>query len=668
MALVVAAIIATDGLLANAESIVTFELNVSKQIRQRPSVVWPVIGVLSAGEEVTATAVTPKSDAWLRVEQGGSELGWIQTADAATDVDKIVDSLPVETAPPLWAFVRGTAARMSEWAGGTEVTFSLDDPVLSPQIGPFGVFGRSADSKWLAVEMPRVWGAARLIGRSWNTVRPQIIVWFRAADMILSDSRLATSDLPIFIGNGTTLIPTEDNAGLQPRHLPPANEWTWRSDGLLIGIGDTDIWRYDPQNNKLAKVGRPAGLAALAPDGRHLAVAVCNNWNRSCQTDKRKVYEMKHDVYDIVIVPTDGGAWSRSLLTGSYPGGYKFGLEYDVGVWSPDSSSLLVPRIRTGQDSWAPVMEYSVVTLTGARYYLPGSCRWQWIWDGSLLDCQGDRYSPAPERQLLQEGIVPPRTNLWLLGRSHLTYPWVPPHVPLWSEDHGCVALDPLTGALNELQVPNNGLSLNICSRSWDHRSRDGLRAWQHLHLEEVPSLVWIDLLTGETRTMQLPDDDFSRRGYSAIVPVIPTTRRMLWGSANEEGQVSLYISESDEEPRLVSRFTQDLGYGDFHAIAIHGQAGWSREAQQLAIIVREDEVMWPNSVRVDGLFTNERGTGEGGAQIRIHNLDGEFATAIRTLARINYWTGIRADWSPDGHWLTVGGHSLGSFWRATHE
>ena len=155
--------------------------------------------------------------------------------------------------------------------------------------------------------MPRVWGAARLIGRSWNTVRPQIIVWFRAADMILSDSRLATSDLPIFIGNGTTLIPTEDNAGLQPRHLPPANEWTWRSDGLLIGIGDTDIWRYDPQNNKLAKVGRPAGLAALAPDGRHLAVAVCNNWNRSCQTDKRKVYEMKHEVYDIVIVPT----WRR---------------------------------------------------------------------------------------------------------------------------------------------------------------------------------------------------------------------------------------------------------------------------------------------------------------------------------------------------------------------
>ena len=226
---------------------------------------------------------------------------------------------------------------------------------------------------------------------------------------------------------------------------------------------------------------------------------------------------------------------------------------------------------------------------------------------GRYFDCQGDRYSPAPERQLLQEGIVPPRTNLWLLGRSHLTYPWVPPHVPLWSEDHGCVALDPLTGALNELQVPNNGLSLNICSRSWDHRSRDGLRAWQHLHLEEVPSLVWIDLLTGETRTMQLPDDDFSRRGYSAIVSVVPTSRGMLWGSANEQGQVSLYVSESAGEPRLVAKFTQDLRRGDSDALATYGQPGWSREAQQLAIIVREHEVAWPRNVGIDGLFTVEQ-------------------------------------------------------------
>ena len=667
MALVVAAIIATDGLLANAESIVTFELNVSKQIRQRPSVVWPVIGVLSAGEEVTATAVTPDSDAWLRVEQGGSELGWIQTADAATDVDKIVDSLPVETAPPLWAFVRGTAARMSEWAGGTEVTFSLDDPVLSPQIGPFGVSGRSADSKWLAVEMPRVWGAARLIGRSWNTVRPQIIVWFRAADMILSDSRLATSDLPIFIGNGTTLIPTEDNAGLQPRHLPPANEWTWRSDGLLIGIGDTDIWRYDPQNNKLAKVGRPAGLAALAPDGRHLAVAVCNNWNRSCQTDKRKVYEMKHEVYDIVIVPTDGGAWSRSLLTGSYPGGYKFGLEYDVGVWSPDGSSLLVPRIRTGQDSWAPVMEYSVVTLTGARYYLPGSCRWQWIWDGSLLDCNGDRYSPHPERQLLQKGTVQASASVWLYGRSRLTYPWVPPRMPSWSSDQGWASVDPLTGAVTALEELNEDPSLTGNGTYWQYRSHDGLYAWKLVRQGDATALAWFDLSTGEARAMRLPDDH-SIYGNPAAVPVVPTSRGMLWGSANEQGQVSLYVSESAGEPKLVAKFTQDLRRGDSDALATYGQPGWSREAQQLAIIVREHEVAWPRNVGIDGLFTVEQFGWDGGAHIRIHSFNGEFEKAVRSVARISYWTGIRADWSRDGHWLTVGGHSLGPFWRATPE
>ena len=64
-------------------------------------------------------------------------------------------------------------------------------------------------------------------------------------------------------------------------------------------------------------------------------------------------------------------------------------------------------------------------------------------------------------------------------------------------------------------------------------------------------------------------------------------------------------------------------------------------------------------------------GVGEDGVGVLLASHDEAregLATAMRAPARISYWTGIRADWSPDGHWLTVGGHSLGPFWRATPE
>lgn len=660
IAVAIAAIAGSANLLANDQTGVNLLLQRSVEVRHRPSVVWPVIGVVAAGEEVVASAITPQSDPWLRIEQDGLEVGWIRAAETIAPVDELEASLPVTTAPPLWAFVRGATARMSDWAGGPEVTLSLGDPVLFPRNGPHGVIGRSADGTRLAVRMQRNWGAGEIIGNSWLP-NPPVIVWFRAADMFLNDPRLTVKDLPIFVGNDTVLLPTVRHSGIQARQLPPANEWKWRSDGLLVGIGDKQGWRYDPVADDLKSVERPAGFAVLAPDARHVAVAVCNNWNESCQSDG-------HKVYDIVIVPTDGGTWSRSILTGSYPGGYKIGLEYDVGVWSPDSRFILVPRIRTGQETWGPVLEYSVVTLSGERYYLPRDCRWQWVWDGSLLDCLGDRYSAPFGRQLLQAGAVPSDSGMWLDGRSRLTYPWVPPQVPLWSEEHGSSTLDPLTGETTALQTQNSDRVMGRLSSHWDYRSPDGLHAWQYVgSRDSSPTVAWFDLSKGDAWTMRMPDDH-AAYGSRAIVPVIATSKGMLWGSANDQGQVSLYISESVGEARLVSRFTQDIGWGDSHALAVYGLAGWSRETKQMTLIVREHDAPWPWRVGVDGLFTIGRGSWDGGAQIRVHDLDGRFVTAVRAPARISYLTGIRTDWSPDGQWLTIGGHPLGPFWRSSPE
>lgn len=637
------------------ETRLSFILDSATDVRARPSLVWPVITTVAAGRELAAVGVTPGPQPWLRVAEGESVLGWLPASATPLSDDQRTESLPVESAAALWASLRSAAPRMSLWAGGPETILTSDAPVLGASAPRFGVVGRSVDDQWVAVQLPSLSAPGHQHPTSYLSSW-EVTVWFRAADVVLSDPALTVSDLPVFVGKGTALVPVRSHPGRSAKALPPAQEWHWRDDGLLIGVGQSSLWRYDPQLDELITVPRPPGLALLAPDGRHLAVAVCSKRNSGCQLDPNYSYTQL-SVYDIVIVPTDGGPWLRFLVAGSYPAGYKFGFEFDVGVWSPDSQMLLVPRIRTGQRSWGPRYEFSVLTLSGVRYFLPGTGRWRWLWDGSLIDREGDRYSPPPERALVQSEVISPDLPIWL-GRSLLTHPVVPRHLPFWSGELGWVTLDTSSGSVTAVEALR-GIDQPSGNDSvwWESRSRDDRWLWKYGQRGDASVIILFDLESGAGLVAPVPWD--SRYTGRRTLPVAVTSNGLRWSAAAESGEVRLYEMGAQAQVLTLAEFQQPLGRGVHSALAPFSEAAWSSDGDRAALVVHED----PFRVRgwgADGLrVVRGASWNGGGVQVRVYDRDDGLVGSFRAVAQANYWTGLRPGWSPDGHWFIVGGRAL---------
>ena len=153
--------------------------------------------------------------------------------------------------------------------------------------------------------------------------------------------------------------------------------------------------------------------------------------------------------------------------------------------------------------------------------------------------------------------------------------------------------------------------------------------------------------------------DDHVWYGTGTSLTLVPLARGTLWVSPSEQGYVSLYLNNIFDESRLMVRITYNSVCGYSRGLARFAEAGWSEEAQQLAIVLCEDYIKWPRQWQIDGLLSYEQHSVDRNAVVRIHRFDGSVLTAMRAPNRISYWTGIRADWSPDGRWLTVGGFSL---------
>ena len=616
---------------AAAVAPVWFRVRADAALRLRPGLTWPVAAELGAGDVARASAVTPGGEPWLRIGAGPVPRGWMRAADAGLH-ESVLERLPVAVAAPIRAELVGWAAEFASWPGGPGGSFKL----LRRPMG-YPVVGRSADAAWIALRL-------RDVAPSDAWVRAEAVrLW--ADDL----ADLAVVDLPIFIGRGTAVLSLREDEADAVVLLPPADDWRWTAGNTLVGIGEQTVWRYVPALGDLETHARPHGRVKIAPDGRHIVVWVCAAPDPNC--------DGKDQAYDVVIVPTDGGAWSN-VLRAVRPRRPKTGYLDYVGHWSPDSRMLLVGQERHDDslEQWPWSRWYfSVVMLNGAHSSLPQvegtpRCSWRWLPDGSLINCAGARYSAEPHVTLLQANAAPPGGWWYVAGqRSLLGYVPMGSRLPGGLADGGWSMFDLDTGAVRPLSELE-GLSRVVTSA----QSADGRWAALLAERDAEPRVVVFDRTTGDvtvTAALELPG---YRRSASPMV-LAPTGDRLLWEpDPGRTTNGSVYVVELRTGRATELVLIPESEYGP-----VCGRArNWSPDGEQFTLEVFEvSEWAADGTYGRDGLaavLDHQRTT-----QIRVYDRSGGFVRAFRALSR-----GLDASlrevvWSPDGRWLALVDTSL---------
>ena len=262
-------------------------------VRLRPGLSWRVIDQLGAGEDVVAVG---SAGDWIRISYRGDSEGWILTR--ALDLGGIYPwDLPEAYAPAITAIWRGVE---------------------------YGVMGRSADDA--EVRLLRL------------TDGPAKVLSAVIDEVSLQGDDIALDDLPILIliGGETVVFPGDDFSLGQGRILPSSDQLRWLDDGSLLAHNDTQVWRWNPEGDKIEFDSRPPGPAWFSPDGRRLVILTCAEERTSCR-----------QVTDLTISPLDGSpAISlRQALDASGQlsdlSGFVVRFPHDL-KWSSDGSSVLV--------------------------------------------------------------------------------------------------------------------------------------------------------------------------------------------------------------------------------------------------------------------------------------------------------------------------------------
>ena len=603
--------------------------------RLRPGLDWPVIAEVARGEELMASGITPGLDPWLRVTQPSGPGGWIRAADVE-ESNASAQHLILRSAPALLAGPASECASLRAWPGGAATGN------LCASDRPRAVAGRSPDSRWVALSYSR-----------W----PPEVVWAPADQIDLSASDIAVSDLPVFVGHGTTLVPTGAGAAGQAAMLPAAADWAWTPDNQVVGVGERAIWRYDPLQRTTETYPRPAGAATLAPDGEHAAIASCSNAWTECG-------KARQAPFDIVIVPTDGGGWKRVRDAYNLLVGGKFGTPYAVGEWSPDGRALLTWLAPEDLDSGWPgfAVEYSVINVGGEHYPMPRfgiEPRQYWVWleDGTLLmrawlrDAQryvATLYAATSDGVPLRELELPDALSGIRWFRTGKGHPWATLKAAVWSNGGDWRLFDLETGATAPLQISESAAMFAEPST--------GRRFVYRIGADENRTLLLFDGTTGAAARLAVPESVGDIGGGFHFAP----SGQRLALRAGSRDDVCVYVVEfaSGEWIETDLRIEADEWNPEFgDGYVCGGRTNWSPDGERFTVELREYyEQRGEEWYRRDGLAGFA--FGDVGSQIQIYDRAGNFVRSFRTLGGGSGNSAMEAKWSPDGQWLAVGGRT----------
>ena len=482
------------------------------------------------------------------------------------------------------------------------------------------VMGRSPDDRWVA-----------LYSR-WETPN---VLWALAEQIDLLDVDLEIGNLPIFVGELTALIPTGESGGRAPMYLPPALDMAWAADGSLVGVQEDAFWRYDSARGELEVHPRPRGDATLSPDGRYLAVAVCANGWGDCGLGG-------YVPFDVLIVPTDGGPAARASRVSLRPWvGSKYAVSYRVGLWSPDSRFLLVPRAEwSSGEHPGDSLAWSVISVDGGRSELPVTTPmgvrwlryWYWLddetlirWDTPYLNREWAQTVRRDGSQLRKASF--PETYEYA-GRIRVLHAdrGASAKILAWSEEDGWAAFEPTAGSLTRLET-----------------------------LEEVDGEMRRAAPMDQSELVVIaPRGEALAIATSTDAPVLwewrrelaPTGRRVIARfSDGGYAELPLYAAE----PNTRERAAADAVVESFDQRVCGGPWDWSPDGEHFVFLSYEAN-WYPTGL--DG----EQRT----ALLRIYGRTGALMQSYRTLVE---WRRVsQAQWSPDGRWLAVGSRQLGEW------
>ena len=601
-------------------------------VRLRPAFDWPTVARLGAGEAVLAHAVTHEyvprqsSDStgwlrdrylWLRIATADGVSGWIPAAETSLS-DALWRRVDVQPAAPVTARWLGANEPVGERIG---LRARPAGPLLERQDevseGPHGVFGRSVDGGWVALNVGHL---------------DVSVVWASVEEVGLEADDLTVADLPFFVGSETAVLPLGEADGRRPRSIEPVEEWRWIAGNRIVGVGSETFWRYDAETGSQHSVPRPVGRAELSPDGRQLAVEL------------RRPREGDQAVFnDLALVSLDDG--STVVFTAVHDV-YSLDFGRYLGAWSPDSRSFLSPR-------WSSIMEFSVVTLDGERYELPdiGADRWNpWRWrsnerlvhdgwettavvnsDGTGLDIAGHLIRRAeasiPHWPALQQVCELPDGDYEYQKGPRGESLWI--SVPIDGEE---------------------GERIRACLSN-DVWRLDGGRT---LISDRQSGAVWLfDAVSGRTTEIvaALPVED--RLNLRVVVSAAPDAAHLIVHRHNGLWALDAHLVELSPPYRA-----EVLPAASW----ICGQHwNWSPDGEQFTAMAGSGSV-GETAVGPDGLMTERSGRHgrDRVAQIRFLDQTGEPLRTVRTIYRPLHGSLMEARWSPDGRWLAIGGHFAG--------
>lgn len=587
-------------------------------VRLRPGHEWPAVAEVEAGRRLTATAITPDRDPWLRVSAAtlqGERNGWIRLASVGAP-ETALARLPIESAPPTMVEAAVWPLPVYARAGGPPTDLSLKVQFSSWDGSHLlRVVGRSADGHWLALH-------AR------DFVPP--VVWVSAHDVELFESDLRVADLPIVVGLSTTVLARDESPGPAVQLTETATNWEWTSEGLIVGEHRDRVWSFDPRSGRIDHIARPPGRAIFAPTHRHIAIfseerAV--KLHSGCGQPNEYGSELHCTARDVTLLPLNGGeavafsdasvlTWRPRQIDVSPP----CCSDLDLGRWSPDGRFLLVRsfnEVAGGGD-----LAYAALSVDGSRH--PISCGW--LPEGAR--CVQPTWSDTSERTV--------------------------------------VFRDPRDGA--EYAFTLNGEALPSAP-SADREMHDRAAALQ----ERVgdASVYWSPNGAHAVVVEQPGNDVLLFRAADESLEEISLPLSGAWGRFRGEWHVNARWSPRSDAFLATIRtglflstlgavfavqlnpvLVQEAPLDGLDTSVCNGALEWSPDGRWFQIEVHEFGRWWD----VDSM--EREGVVKGVRQIRVYDRLGELSRVFRMVVGQPAWgfpSRHRATWSPDGEWLAIG-------------
>lgn len=592
-------------------------------VRLRPALDWPVVATLDAGTVISATAITPGVDPWLRVMLADGSTGWVR----AVDVDArgaAFARLPVRTAAP----VRVRARAASGWAfvrpGGGPRVFTIGS-----QDETYAVFGRSIDGAWLAVAPGVEWPP--------YVERASEFAWVWADLLYSGGSGELLEQLPVFVGGGTFVVSAEGEGDPVLLSGPPASVWQWTADGLLAGVEGEQIWLLDPERETVTRDAPPTGGRSFSPDGRYAVVMVPGYSSGSLSQSEY----MGSLLYLIAVDGSRVVAFSDAFRYPQSGGGV-----YRYGPWSPDSRWLIVAgtRVLDGVPTGP-----TAVSVDGEIHALRGLGSGPPVWlnaETLASHSRGALQIGTPQGEITRT-IAPPSG-----GPRGWSWDIVPqpgrPIVWLSTQESGWYAANYATGGVSKIDaMADRGLYAQVV---W---SPNGAYALV-LQTDELPALY--DDRFGTLRPLAAASELQSDAGA-------PFRNRHAAWSPNSSEFILQTSRESidlfrltppdggEQDVKLVRKITAE-GY---FALWCEGHDQWSPSGDHFVVHQHEAGDVGPHGR--DGLAVlSSPLSGFHLSRLLIFNREGQLERSYRSNTP-HHWAGSLLQWSPDGRWLAFGSH-----------